>query len=304
MFFSQVFAALTLKIIHFPFVICLMILKEIENMERFFTNGEELANNWRIGGRWNDALCLLNGMLPVATELGPYALSKLWLLVAKIQTDCSMFSGFDTLNERQNALELAIKNAEIVGDFSLLADVWAAKGFSIHIAYLDSDRKEEPDEEFDLFERALQQRRTTGQTHAIAESLFFVGLFLGVVRRDHKMALPYFEEALRLSESIDDKIIASYAVRHMAFALHASGDLKGARRNFEKSLQLREQTGFVPGVAMAWAALSSLDEELGDIVKSIEDLENAKVIFESLGATKRLKQVTDELDRLKLKNIL
>jgi len=276
-------------------------MRNPENMGRFFTNGEELANIWRIGGRWNDALCLLNGMLPVATELGHYILSKLWLLVAKTQTDCAMFSGFDTLDERQNALELAMKNAEAAGDSSLLADVWAAKGFSIHIAYLDSDRREEPGEELDLFERAFQQRRTTGQTHAMAESHFFMGLFFGVVRRNHKVALPYFEEAFRLAESVDDKIIASYAIRHIAFAHHANGDLKGARQDFEKSLQLREQAGFIPGVAMAWTALASLDDELGNTDQSIEGFENAEVIFETLGATKHLKQVKGELERLRFK---
>ncbi len=269
------------------------------HIERILEEAETLADAWRIEGRWTDVVTLLYGLRPVATQQGHAALARMWLLVARVLTDQAILGGFDTLAEREEALQQALAHAEVVGEPSLLGGVWDAKGFSLHAAYLDGDRRNEPEHEMECFERGLALRQQVNQPREVAESLFHIGLVYGVVRRNHTQALPHFEKAYHLAQDSGDRVIASYAIRHIAFAHYAAGDIARARVGLEESLQLREAACFEPGVAMALMALASAEAELGDKTRAATQLERARNIFERLGATRRVAQVDEEIAQLR-----
>lgn len=257
-----------------------------------------IANTWRIHGRWTDALTLLRGLQPVVSEVGDAAVARQLLSIARVLTDMASFGGFETLEERELALRQALAHAESTGDAPLIGDVSDAQGMSLHITYLEGDRANEPAEELPSFERGLSFRQQAGAPAAVAESLFHIGLVYGVVRRDHERAMPYFKEAYRLASEAQDAIVASYAIRHVAFAHAATGDIPAARAALEESLRLREGADFIPGVAMALMVLAYGSEQAGDTAQARQHLERAKGIFESLGAARRVAEVDQELLRL------
>lgn len=273
-------------------------MTDAQLIQRTFEAGHALANAWQLEGRWSQALTLLHGLQPVAAQLDDAALAHNALLIARVLTNQGLFSGQDTLNDREAALKRALAHAEVTGDASLTGGVWDAWGFSLHIAYLGSDRSSEPEHELEYFERGLALRRQANHPREIAESQFHIGLVYGVIREDHAQALPYFEEAYRLAQAADDDVMASYAIRHIGFARYEAGNMEGARADLEVSLRLREVAHFEPGVAMALVALAAVMAEQGDKAGAKSNLERARNILESLGATSRIQMVEQRLAQL------
>jgi tetratricopeptide (TPR) repeat protein len=271
---------------------------DTELAARLLRDASDLSNIWRLRGRWDDALVLLRGVLPVAGDQSDAALSRICLALARVLTDEGLFGGYDTLAEREALLDEAQARADRAGEPLLLGDVLDARGLSLHAEFLESVDRQEPAHELELFERGMALRRQGGGPRAIAESLFHVGLVHGVVRRDHARALPYFEEAYRTAQAAGDLVVASYAIRHIAFAHHHAGKDDVARAALVESLELRERAGFIPGVAMALVALAYADTDHGDIDQAMAHLDRAKQIFLSLGTASRgpwVEQIAEEL---------
>jgi tetratricopeptide (TPR) repeat protein len=265
---------------------------------RSLEDAEALADAWRLAGRWDDALALLRGLEPAAREAGDSALARQLGLVGRILIDQGMFGGVDTTAEREAVLDRALAHAEAAGAADLLGAFWDAKGLSLHTAYLDGDRDKEPKHELEFFERGLALRRQTGDARGVAESLFHVGLVYGVVRQDHTQALPYFQQAHQASQAAGDLVMESYAVRHIAFAQHDAGDMAGARASLAESLRLREEAGFVPGVAMALAALAYFEAHYGEKPAAMRLLQRARDMFVALGAAPRVAWVEQQIAEL------
>jgi hypothetical protein len=122
----------------------------------------------------------------------------------------------------------------------------------------------------------------------IAESLFHIGLVYGVVRQDHTRALPFFKQSYELAQAIHDPVIASYAIRHIGFAQHNADELEAARASLHESLTLREQAGFIPGIAMALVMLAYADAERNQRNLALEHFQRAKTIFRQLGAEEKV----------------
>lgn len=246
------------------------------------------ANRLRIAGRWNEALTLLRDVQPVADAPSPAARARLALSTARILAEQAGFGGFDTWEERSQYFDVALTNAQQTTDLALLGEIWDARGMSIHHQYLDTGRAAEPPDELPSFERGLAYRQQVDDQQGIAESLFHIGLVYGVVRQDHQQALPFFQQSYTLAQTLGDQIIASYAIRHIAFAQHDAGDTPQARTSLQESLHLREQAGFIPGVAMALVMLADADAELGQRTQAIAHLQRAKAIFLSLDAPNKV----------------
>jgi tetratricopeptide (TPR) repeat protein len=155
------------------------------------------------------------------------------------------------------ALDLADQHLDRVE-----ADLALARGRVLHARFLVT-RREDPDE-LTLFERSAGFFQRLEDARGEGEALFWVGTFHQVVRGDGATAHPFFEKSYRLAESVDDKLTLSYAARHLGFGLQAEGRWDEAQAYFEESVRLREQIGFVPGVAAGKLALAELAEETGD----------------------------------------
>jgi tetratricopeptide (TPR) repeat protein len=258
-----------------------------ERARRLVDDAVTLADAWRIAGRWADALILLGGLEPIAQEYGGALRAAQALATARVLTEQDGFGDADTLAMRTIYLDTALAVAQQIDDPVLLGAIWDARGMSLHYAYLDGGRTAEPPEELPSFERGLGYRQQAADQRGIAESLFHVGLVYGVVRQDHAQALPFFRQSYDLAQALGDRIMASYAIRHIAFVQHDAGDMASARASLQESLELREQAGFIPAVAMALVMLAHADADLGQHDQAIQHLRRAQTIFLGLGAERK-----------------
>jgi tetratricopeptide (TPR) repeat protein len=148
---------------------------------------------------------------------------------------------------------LALAEADRALD-AVEADLALARGRIIHTRFLqrrdqDPGQAGEDPGELTLFERAVQLYRALGDERGEAESLFWVGCFHQVVRRDNDAAVPALERALELASQAGDKATMSEALRHLGIEAHAAGRLDAARQRLEESTRLRREVGLLPGVA-------------------------------------------------------
>ena len=111
-----------------------------------------------------------------------------------------------------------------------------------------------------------------------------MSIYHQVVRDDNDRALPYLRRAQALAEQAADRLTLSYVVRHLGFAELAAGRLEAARPLFEESVRLREELGFVPGVAAGKLALAELAAAAGDRDHAVKLLDEASALAEASGA--------------------
>jgi tetratricopeptide (TPR) repeat protein len=254
----------------------------------------EVADGWRLRGRWADGVALLRGVQPAAHELGATAGARVLVALARMLNDQSLFAGVRQPMQRAAVLDQALTLAQQADDPALLGEVWAVRGMALHTDYL-AERAAEPAGELDCFQRGLQLRRQAGDERGVAESLFQVGLVHQVIRDDSAAALPWFEEAYARARTAADPVLMSYAIRHVAFCRLHAGDRAGARDGLQESLRLREQAGFIPGVAMALAALAEVVASDGQRQDAVALLGRAREIFASLGAAEHTAWVDQQL---------
>jgi len=257
-----------------------------------------LTKNWKLLGKWSDAKTLLTGLHPVAKSLDKEAQANIWLQIGHILIDEALFGGLDNQEKRQEALEIAQSLAEASANKTLLGSVYDAIGFSLHTDYLNSDRSKEPENEFDFFERSLEIRKEHGTPIQVAESTFHIGLVYDVIRKEYDKALPYHEEAYKIATSKKDKLIASYAIRHIGFARLNADDVKTAKQAFTESLELREAIGFIPGIAFSLATLAQVDMQGGDEASALARFNKAREMLADLEATSRLIWLDEQIDSI------
>jgi tetratricopeptide (TPR) repeat protein len=248
--------------------------------ERVTKDGIVLANAWRIQGKWQEALALLDALLPAGTTPNP----TLYLAKARVLNDQALFGNVPNRTERDETLALALKQAELANDKRLWGALWSIWGMSLHVSFFENQRSAEPAHEMNYFERGLAFRTEADDALGIAESLFQIGLVHHVIRNDVNSALPYFQQSYEQAVALNDAMLASYAIRHLGYARAEQGDMAGAQVAFEESLHLRQTIGFTPGVAMAELALARLLVEMGQSTRALLLLESARNTFVSLGS--------------------
>ena len=180
---------------------------------------------------------------------------------------------------------------------SVEADLALARGRIMHARFLDQ-RAEDP-RELELFERAVELYHALGDDRGEAESLFWVGCFLQVVQDDSYAALPFFQKSRDLAERAGDKLTASYALRHLAFAAQSSGRPDLATEYLEASTRLRREIGFMPGVAANLVALAYVAGEQDRTAEALALLEEAQAAAQVSDATGILRSVREARERLR-----
>ena len=251
----------------------------------------DLAEQWRIQGKWEDAITLLNGILPVSKHISNDTQAVVRLQIGRTLTDQALFGGKENFDIRKDVLSKAQELGEKSDDKMLLGNIYDAIGFSLHTSYLESDRSKEPEKEMDFFKHGLNLRRKHGSSSQVAESLFHIGLVHDVIRQEYDKALPYHEEAYKLATKTDNKLIMSYAIRHIGFTKLAAEDVAGAQQAFTESLELRETIGFKPGIAFSLVTLARVELMEDNNKQALAHLKKARELLSSLGATPRVKWI-------------
>jgi tetratricopeptide (TPR) repeat protein len=111
------------------------------------------------------------------------------------------------------------------------------------------------------------------------------------VRGDSRASLPHFEAAYTVGRECGDAMLASYAVRHLAFAWDEDGRHDEAWRGFEESVELRRAEGFFPGVAAGLLTLAEVAHERGRADEARRLLAEARATAEGCGADAFLRRI-------------
>jgi hypothetical protein len=138
---------------------------------------------------------------------------------------------------------------------------------------------------------AAQLYRAFGDKRGEAESLFWVGCFHQVVRRDNHAAVPALGQSLELASEAGDKLTMSEALRHLGIEAHAAGRLDAARERLEESTRLRREIGLLPGVAANLVGLAYVAAGQVRRDDAMALLEEAGAIARASGAQRILRSV-------------
>ena len=200
------------------------------------TGREARIRSLRGRGRWTEALELV-GDAP--------------LIRADILNEQALFSGSEAARV---AAARELDRAE--------ARLEMERGRVLHATFL-SERGDEDPAELAHFEAALAAARRAEDPLLDAWSRFWIGIVHQVIRDDQDAALPHFEAAYAAAKEHGSAMLASYAVRHLAFAWDATGRPDDAWRGFEESVALRRAERFWPGVAAGLLTLAEVADERG-----------------------------------------
>lgn len=162
------------------------------------------------------------------------------------------------------------------------ADLALARGRILHARFL-ADRRPDP-RELALFRQAAEVYRRLGDGRGEGEALFWTGTWHQVVAEEYAEAVPLFRRSYELAEAAGDRLTLSYATRHLGFAAEAEGRPQEARERFEESIRLREELGFLPGVAAGKLALADLLRGTGDREAADRLLDEARELAARCGA--------------------
>jgi tetratricopeptide (TPR) repeat protein len=131
-----------------------------------------------------------------------------------------------------------------------------------------------------------------------AESLFWIGCFHQLVRRDNAAAIPVLRRSLELAARAGDKATMSEALRHLGIADHTSGRLDTARQHLEESSRLRREVGLLPGVASNLVGLTYIAAAQGRRDDALALIEEARVIAEASGAHGIMRHIDEARSQL------
>ena len=135
------------------------------------------------------------------------------------------------------------------------------RGRILHAEFLAT--RERNANELALFERALASAVAVGDPLLEGWARLWIGLFHQVVDNDGGTARPFFEAAYAAGEAHGDRVLMSYATRHLAWEDEAAGDLERSWARWEASVELRRVEGFMPGVAAGLLTLGEVAAERG-----------------------------------------
>jgi tetratricopeptide (TPR) repeat protein len=212
-------------------------------------------------------------------------------------------------DERIERARLLYERSIFAGDASALAladreldaveaDLALARGRIIHGRFLEQ-RDEEPEQpvgdphELVFFERAAQLYQALGDLRGEAESLFWVGCFHQIVRRDNDTAVPVLERSCEIAAQVGDKLTMSDALRHLGIAEHAAGRPDKARERLQESVRIRREIGLMPGVAANLVGLAYIAAGQGRHDEALALAGEASAIAEASGAHRILRQLEE-----------
>ncbi|MGJ6964249.1 tetratricopeptide repeat protein [Streptosporangium sp. G11] len=204
---------------------------------------------------------------------------------ARLLYDRAIFDG------EAGVLEVADRELDAVE-----AGLALARGRIMHARFFE-DETEDP-RELPLFERATELYRTLGDLRGEGEALFWVGVFHQVVRGDNETAVPVLERSHELAAQAGDKLMRSYALRHLGTAEHAAGRLETARERLEESVRLRRELGFLPGVAANMVGLIYIAAAEGRRDDALALAEEATALAEAGGAKNITRQIEEARTRV------
>ncbi len=132
------------------------------------------------------------------------------------------------------------------------------------------------------FDRALELRTAAHDTRGVAESTFYRGLVAQFLETP-EAARTWFERAALLGRTVDDPLLRSYPIRHLADLAEQAGDLDKAAVLHREALALRERAGDVIRLFNARVTLATfLCDRMHDCETAVPQIEAARQTADAL----------------------
>jgi tetratricopeptide (TPR) repeat protein len=198
-------------------------------------------------GEWDAAIARLEAAIADArsdrvqdavlrTELG------------RVLADRNFFHRADVASAKR-ALNAALGSAKRAGHQPSIADVTQYLGQLLFAEALHSQDWEKPRQRF---LRAIALRERLHDERGLSQSYFYLGLIYEQQKPpQNDVALEHYRHSLALSTNVGDKVLQSYAYRHIGGIQEDRGELDAAFRDISQSLHLRRQGQFTVGVPYA-----------------------------------------------------
>jgi tetratricopeptide (TPR) repeat protein len=206
-------------------------------------------------GCWNAARQLLQASKTDDPE------EKLQLILAEAEAavDQDFWQGTAHSSATLSALQDAIaqaRDATVQWDLEMLQH---RKDYST--ALFSADRQPA---DFDALAQRAERLRDAAPDDSRAGSVTFYAGLIAELRGLPAVAFAHYTAALELAEQSSDEFLASLALRHLGDHAHTAGDLVLARTQWERSTELRQKIGHLPGALAQQALLAVLIRDEGD----------------------------------------
>jgi tetratricopeptide (TPR) repeat protein len=203
---------------------------------------------WRLRSRgcWEDAAALLDPY--VATDTAA-SLRQAALLVEQC-----MFTG-----EGWTAAEAALRAAEALAQDDEERGAAACERGQLAYSATVLSVRDRSDEARAALGRAAALLPPTSRGRAMLD--FRRGLLAEYLSDTPQSALAAYQRAHTAASAQGDGLLCSFTWRHLAGLALRDGELTEARHGFSESLRLREELGFLVGMAPALAALADVEPE-------------------------------------------
>lgn len=233
----------------------------------------DIANAYRLNGRWRDAARLLtNAMIVEAT---PVKLAQTKILLASIMIDWTEFTQARVLlNEAQHV-------AEATADEGLLTDVLYHQG-DIHY-YLRLLRKESSYKAaFELHLQACKQRHMIGCKQGEVDSMSRMGL-LHEREGDLITAAQWYEDAIDLAHKIEYYAGTRRPLAQLGTLAWRVGDYDRAQQRYLKALAIAEEAQDYEGIMFSKGDLAQVTYAIeGDAAAAHDILQAAARMAERI----------------------
>lgn len=176
------------------------------------------------------------------------------------------------------------KKAESLNNKALLADVEALIGWGImYEIYCFGGPSYDPSLKY--FKRALKLRQEIDDKRGVAESLMHVALVYQSRENasDDQEALLVNQQAYRMAEEGNYKLVKSFVARHIGWIYRKKGELDKALTYFKESLVLREEVGFKFFLPPSNYAIGIVFFEKNDLDQALKYFQRALTHAEELG---------------------
>lgn len=203
---------------------------------------------WRLRSRgcWEDAAALLEPY--VATDTAA-SLRQAALLVEQC-----MFTG-----EGWAAAEAALRAAEALAQDDEERGAAACERGQLAYTATVLGVRDRSDEARAALGRAAALLPPTARGRAMLD--YRRGLLAEHLSDTPQSALAAYRRAHAAAAALDDDLLCSFTWRHLAGLALREGDVAEARHGFMESLQLREELGYLVGMAPALVALADVEPE-------------------------------------------
>jgi tetratricopeptide (TPR) repeat protein len=241
---------------------------------------EDIAGAYYYLGRLNDALSLLQSgeQLLRVQEVQEIDRVDFLLHYADFLIDTYFLTN---QNEKlmRTIVQQAHKEAIANGDEKSVATAISYTGKMLYYRNLNTGSGDYA-EARNLMRQALALYEKIGDTHGIAQSLFFIGLTYER-QREEEQARGCYRQALDIAREYDDKWVISEVTRHMS-GLNLGKDNDTSLRYALESLRLREETGFKRALPAAHLLLGSVYMARGELDRAWEHTQLAQDLAEEM----------------------